>query len=122
MALFSKNIDSEKEFFERIRKEYAQRTIGQIPAELLNIVSVKVSAYYYDQYKRFRRDHPKSIKRYSTFQIKDLDHPSTYELVINSLKEEVGNGYEKHAQIFLKMSFAELKQFEKSRQDFYDMF
>ena len=70
----------------------------------------------------FRAQYPKSIKRYSTFQLKDLDHPQTFEMVINFFKEKLGSDYQKYSRLLLNMTETELKSFEKSRQDFYNMF
>jgi hypothetical protein len=88
----------------------------------VDLVSNAVTDYYYDQNQRFGQQHPKSIKRYSTFQLKDLDHPTTFEIVIKILKEKIGDGYEKFTLPFLSMTLEELRQFEKSREEFHNMF
>lgn len=115
-------MDSKQDFLNTIKKEYFELTKGQVADELLNIVAEKVADYYYEQYLRFRKQYPKSIKRYSTFQINDLDHPDTFENVINTLKEKAGVDYEKYAILILNMTLAELKEFEKNREEFYKMF
>ena len=108
-------------FFDTIKKEYLDLAQGQVSVDLIDFVSEKITDYYYDQYKRFRKQYPKSIKRYSAFQTKDLDHPTTHEIIINALKEKVGIDYEKYAILFLNMTLDELKSFEKNREEFYKM-
>ncbi len=124
MGIFSKKpkMDSRQKFLELIRKEYSDLTLGKIDEELLDAVSVGVTDYYYEQYQRFRKQYPKSIKRYSSFHLKDLHHPSTHELIIKIVKEKVGAEYEESATKFLNMTLDELKGFEKNREEFYKMF
>ena len=110
------------DFLNAIENEYLRLTKGKVPDEFVTAVSKNVMEYYYDQYQRFRKQYPKSIKRYSSFQIKDLDHPYTREMVIKTLKEMVGDDYERYATLFLNMTPEELKKFEKNREEFYKMF
>jgi hypothetical protein len=115
-------MDSRDKFLMTIRDEYFRVTKGEVAGDKLDLVSGAVTDYYYDQYQRFGQQYPKSIKRYSTFQLKDLDHPATFEIVIKVLKEMVGVDYEKIAIQFLPMTLDELGQFERSREEFYKMF
>ena len=115
-------MDSKQKFLEIIRKEYSALTLGKVDEELLDAVSVGVTDYYFEQYQRFRNQYPKSIKRYSSFHLKDLDHPSTHELIIKIVKEKVVTEYEEPATKFLNMTIDELKAFEKNREEFYNMF
>ncbi|WP_196894721.1 hypothetical protein [Aureivirga marina] len=123
MGIFNRRAKKErKQFLDIIEEEYSNLSQTQISKDLINAVSKRVADYYYNQYQTFKKQYPKSQKRYSTFQIKDLDHPYTYEIIIKVLKEKVGTDYEKYATIFLQMTLNELKKFEKSREEFYDMF
>ena len=115
-------MDTQQHFFELIRSEYASLGQGKLPQELLDAVSGKVSAYYFEQYRRFFKQYPKAKKRYSSFQLRDLDHPKTYEIVIKTLKEKMGTAYEKYAIALLKMDLDDLRKFEKNREAFYGMF
>ena len=115
-------MDSKQKFLDTIRTEYLDLTQGQVSVDLIDFVSERITDYYYDQYKRFRKQYPKSIKRYSAFQTKDLDHPTTHETVIKAVKEKVGIDYEKYAILFLDTTLDELKSFEKNREEFYKMF
>jgi len=115
-------MDSKDKFLTTIRDEYFRVTKGEVANDKVDLVSNVVTDYYYDQYQRFGQQYPKSIKRYSTFQLKDLNHPTTFEIVIKVLKEKLGIDYEKTALQFLNMTLEELRQFEQSRQEFYKMF
>jgi len=115
-------MDSKKDFFEVIHDYYSKIVDSKFPHKLLEEMCDKITNYYYEQYTRFRAQYPKSVKRYSTFQIKDLDHPHTFEKVINYFKEKTGKNYPDYATKVLEMTIEELKEFEKSRKDFYNMF
>jgi hypothetical protein len=69
MTLFSKlpKINSKTQFLKTIKGGYLRLTNGCVPEYLLNAVSKAITDYYYDQYRRFRKQYPKSVKRYSTF-------------------------------------------------------
>lgn len=124
MGIFSKKpkMDSKHQFLEIIKKKYSDLTVGKVDEELLNAVSDGVTNYYYEQYQRFHKQYPKSIRRYSSFHLKDLDHPSTHELIIKIIRKRVGAEYVKPTTIFLDMTLDELKRFEKNREEFYKMF
>ena len=124
MGIFQQQskMDSRKQFLDTIRREYYDLTQGKVGTELLDAVSQGITDFYYYQYQRFRKQYPKSIRRYSSFQVKDLDHPNTHELIIKIIKDKVGNEYSNPAAIFLNMTVDELKEFEKSREEFYKIF
>lgn len=115
-------MDSRDTFLQIIFKHYKNVADGKIPDELLNDLSEKLTDYYYGQYSRFNKQYPKSQKRYSSFQTKDLDHPTTFEIVIKFLKDKVGENYVPSAILLLNISETELKSFEKNREEFYKNF
>lgn len=115
-------MDSKQEFFEVIHSYYFNVAEGKIPAELLKDLCDRITEYYYEQYTRFRKQHPKSVKRYSSFQAKDLNHPYTFEIVIQYLKEKTGANYKEYAGVLLKRTWAEVTELEKKREEFYNMF
>jgi hypothetical protein len=88
----------------------------------LKEVSEKITDFYYEQYSKFRLQKPKSVKRYSSFKIDDLEHPQVFEIVIKHFKQKLGNGYSDYSSAVLGLSLEELKVFEKRRQEFNDMF
>ncbi len=113
---------SRQDFLNTILTEYHRIGNKNVPEKILAEVSEILTDYYYDQYTRFRKQYPKSIKRYSSFQIKDLNHPTTHELIIKTLKSKVGEDYKMYAIVLLNKSLDELKEFEKNREEFYKMF
>ncbi len=70
-------MDSRQQFFDVINDYYSNIVDDKLPPDLLIELCNKITDYYYNQYTRFGKQYPKSIKRYSTFQLKDLDHPDT---------------------------------------------
>ena len=115
-------MESKEQFFNVIHNHYKNIVGGKLSTEFLEGLSERITEYYYEQYTRFRKQYPKSIKRYSSFQIKDLDHPETTEMIIKFFKNTPGNKYPEYAMVVLNMSEAELEDFEKSREDFHNMF
>ena len=115
-------MDSKDQFLITIKDEYLRLTKGQVSEDQVDRVSNAITDYYYEQYQRFRLQYPKSVKRYSTFQLKDLGHPTTFEIIIKTLKENIGVGYEEFTLPFLKMTLEQLRQFEKNREEFYKIF
>lgn len=115
-------MDSRQDFFNSIHNYYSNCSEGKVPLELVKELSEEVADYYYNQYCRFRKQYPKSVKRYSKFMLKDLDHPTTLEMIIKYFKRTEGDNYRNYCMILLKMNEEELIKFEKDREDFYNMF
>lgn len=115
-------MDSREMFFKIIWTYYNEISDEKIPAELVIGLSDCITDYYYDQYNRFRIQYPKSAKRYSSFQIKDLNHPTTFEMIIKFFKNKLENNYLEYSKIILNMTDSELRTFENNRADFYNMY
>lgn len=114
-------MDSKDIFFEHIFNYYLNNSKDKIEVELVRQLSEIITDHYYEQYKRFLSQYPKSVKRYSSFQIKDLDHPQVFEIIITYLKNKFPQNYKGYAGVILSMTDAEIGLFEKNRQDFYNM-
>ena len=110
------------DFYKTIFEYYFKVAGSKLPAGQLEKVCERIADYYYGQYTRFRKQYPKSAKRYSTFQINDLDHPQTFEIIINYFKQNTGDNYSDPTIILLGWTSDKLQEFERSRQDFYNMF
>ena len=115
-------MDSFNQFKESIYEHYNKVVTDEYPEQLLIGVAAKLAAEFHEQDSRFKKQYPKSAKRYSTFQVKDLDHPQTFESIIEYLKINAKVEYKKYAGEFLNMNESEVINFEKSREDFYNMF
>lgn len=116
------NMDSPEQFYQIIHSHYKNIVADEFPKPLLDGVTKKLALEFHEQYSRFKKQHPKSTKRYSSFQTKDLDHPQTLESIIEFLKTNVNTEYIIYAGELLKMNEAEIIEFEKNRKDFYNMF
>ena len=114
-------MDAKQDFFNSIHSYYVNISGDKVPSELLNEVSKVITEYYYEQYSRFGKQYPNSAKRYSSFQLKDLDHPTTFEMIIKYFKTKSSERYREYSQQLLNMSDQELAKFEKNIEDFYKM-
>lgn len=113
-------MDTKQDYFKVIYNYYSERVGEKIPPELLKELSGRITDHYFEQYSRFRELYPKSVKRYSTFKIDDLDHPEVFEIVISFFKEKVGSNYLDYTATVLGITLQELKEFEKRREQFYN--
>lgn len=111
-------MDSQENFKQAILQYYQNLAGDQVPFILVDKLSDKVTQYYYEQYLRFSKQYPKSIKRYSTFQLKDLDHPSTKKIVIEYFKNALNTEYKKYSGLLLKMTKEEIDAIEQWWIDF----
>ena len=111
-------MDSKEKFKAVILDHYKNIAGDQIPLTLLDKLCDNVTEYYYVQYSRFRIQYPKSIKRYSTFQLKDIDHPETKKIVVDFFKNELKTKYRDYSKLLLNMTDTELDNFEQWWYDF----
>jgi hypothetical protein len=111
-------MDSCDSFKQAIFSHYKNISTDQIPFQILNTLCDKITDYYYDQYTRFRVQYPKSIRRYSTFQLKDIDHPQTKKILVDFFKNEFKERYRDYSKLLLGMTDKELDDFEQWWYDF----
>ncbi len=111
-------MDSRDNFKQAIFSHYENISAGQIPLTILNSVCDKITDHYYEQYTRFSKQYPKSIKRYSTFQLKDIDHPQTKKILVDFFKNELKTKYRDYSKLLLNMTDTELDKFEQWWYDF----
>lgn len=111
-------MQSQQEFFKIIYQFYSNRVGEQMPELLLKELSEVIANHYYHQYSRFRIDYPKSVKRYSTFKIEDLDHPEVTEIVIKFFKNKIGDDYQKMTLIFQNLTLDDLKWHKEYRENY----
>jgi hypothetical protein len=115
-------MDSPEQFKKKIHNYYKNVVNDEFPENIMEGVVTKLTDEYYEQYSRFKKEHPKSAKRYSTFHVKDLNHPRTYESIIDYLKSNAKSDYKKYAGQLLNLKESEVVKFEQSQKDFYNMF
>jgi hypothetical protein len=115
-------MDSPEQFKKTIHNYYKNIVNDEFPENIMEGVVKKLTDKYYEQYSNFKKEHPPSAKRYSTFHVKDLNHPQTFELIIEYLKTNAKSDYKKYAGQLLILKESEIIKFEQSRKDFYNMF
>lgn len=113
-------MQTKQDFYDIIYRYYAARVGDKISSTFLNGLTERITEHYYEQYSRFRVQYPKSIKRYSTFKIDDLEHPEVTEIVINYFKERVGDNYPEKTMIVLSLTLPELRRFEDYREAYHN--
>lgn len=117
-------LDSREGFYTKI-KDYYSEFIGiddKIPEEFQIRIYNFLAKDFHSQYARFRIQYPKSIKRYSTLKLQDLENPLTKDLIISFVKKNRPNEYKIICSTLFKMSELEFNEYEKQRNDFRDMF
>lgn len=113
---------SRNHFHLKIKNVYDKISDRRISEDLLKTLICEVTEEQYDCYRRFWNKYPKSKKRYSNFKIEDLNHPSIHDLIIKFFKEKTPANYVVNCMIMLEMEEVSFLAYEKSRQEFYDMF
>jgi hypothetical protein len=111
-------MQSNQEFFHTIYQFYSNRVEEQLPELFLKELSEEITNYYYRQYSKYRLAYPKSVKRYSTFKLEDLDHPEVTDLVIKYFKNKIGDDYQRLTLIFQNISLDDLKYHEEYRENY----
>ena len=97
-------IDAKKGFYSKIKEYYVRLSDNHIPTELLSEIISKVTDQIYSDYKRFRKQYPKSKKRYSTLKIDDIEHPSVYFMITNFLNEKGVSKSREYSKTLFKMN------------------
>lgn len=113
---------SKEDFYAIILNYYTDKSQNLVPMELLKSLSVEITNYYFEQYSCFRRQYPKSIKRYSSFKTIDLDHPKTHEMVIHFFRVSAKDDYLIYSSILLGLTKENIIAFEKEQIAFYNIF
>lgn len=113
-------MDSREKLFHDINTYYLSVANGKVPPEQVNELSEVITNHFYEEYSRFEKQYPKSAKRYSTFQLKDLDHPASNDIIIKFFQNKSKENYSENSRQLLQMDQAELAKYEKSRENFYN--
>jgi len=88
-------------------------------SEDLNQISVLVVLHYIYMYNSWRINHRKHENEGLIFQHKDFDNPSTHDLLFHYFKHKYPDYWEQQCAILLGMNVLELRNYYKSREDFY---
>ncbi len=115
-------MDSKKTFLKDILDYYNDINDDDILDEVIKKLGVFLSNHFYNRYRDFSRKYSKSKKRYSKMKISDLETAYAHDKVIEFLKSNFNDNYRNYCSILFKMSLKEFIEYEKSRNEFYDMF
>jgi len=111
------------EIFSRKIKSYYIAFVGElISDDILSEICDFLSLHFYEEYSRFRIQYPKSIKRYSTLKVSDLENPLIQDKIIKFCKTNYNKKYPEICSTLFKMSIEGLFEYEKQRTEFYKMF
>lgn len=113
-------MQTKQEFYDIIYRYYADRVGDNISSTLLHGLTERITDHYYEQYSRFRIQYPKSVKRYSTFKLNDLEHPEVMEIIIKYFKSIFGDNYAEEATVALNLSLDGLRKFEENMTAYYN--
>ncbi len=111
-------MQSKQEFFKIIYQFYYNRVGEQIQELFLKELSEEITNHYYHQYSKYRFDYPKSVKRYSTFKVEDLNHPEITDIVIKYFKNKIGDDYQRMTFIFQNITLNDLKWHQEYRENY----
>ncbi len=114
--------ESKESFFKKIKNYYLSRCKNENYNDNIIMLSKVLTDHFYNQYGDFRKLYPKSKKRYSSFDVKDLDNPLTHDLIIDFSKKHVQTNYIGFCSCLFGMSEQEFLVYEKNRSDFENMF
>ncbi len=107
----------------RIVKEHYQKVVNNIvdPHDLA-AVSMRIVLHYLYMYNLWRTMYKRESKRDLTFRDKDFEHPYTKDKIIEYFKNKYPFDYSVKCETILRMSTEKFNEYEKNRQDFYEMF
>ena len=115
-------MDSKQKLEAGIRNHYSKIVGENESSQLLDELYMAITSTIHEQYNRFSKQYPKSIKRYSTLKVEYLDHPQIFKLIIKIFKQKFENNYLEYSGKVLGISREEVEQFEHRRDEFYNMF
>ena len=114
-------LESKNNFFSKIEKYYLELADSKIQKDIIAELSKGLSESQYEYYKQCWKKYPKSKKRYSEFDLKDLDHPSVHYQIMNFFKSQPNLNYVRLSRQLLNLSETEFVEFEKRKNQFENM-
>ena len=106
MLLGNRNIvlDSREVFFKKIKSFYSKKNQKLHQKKMIEELSVFLADYFFKQYSDFRVEYPKSIKRYSSLKLSDLDNPFTHDKIISFIREKFIRDYVSFCSLIFEMT------------------
>lgn len=100
-------------FRNKIEAYYTNLGTDVIPNSVLQELIDTIAQKHYANYKRYWKKYPKSRKRYSEFNNNDLEHPFTYEHILNYFKKQSFSNYKVNTTLLTQKNKNELTLFEE---------
>ncbi len=116
-----KRLDSIEGFNKNIVDYFSNRD-QSIKSEFKNKLYWNLAYKLREQYRNFRKKYPKTLKRYSTLKVEDIEHDFTLWWIIDFVKNDNEKNYKFICQTLFKMSKNEFDEYEKRRVEFEQMF
>lgn len=113
---------SKNQFYIVIRDFYLKRDCSIIPKAVLTKIISRITEKEYDFYRSNFWKYQKSRKRYSKYDIEDLEHPFVKFLILESFKELTPDSYINNCRVMLDFTQKEVECLEVEYDDYYDMF
>jgi Lhr-like helicase len=114
-------LEPKKQFFSKIENYYLDLAQNNIPKELIVELSRQLTERLYEFYKDYRKNIPKSRKRYSELRIEDLDLPFVHDMIMDFFKQRPNTSYVKFSSQLLNMTEREFLEYERKKNQFESM-
>lgn len=125
--LSSQNVDSVAELiqynFYVVANHYKlmiDREKKEFDVKDINSISMSIVLHYLYMYNSWRGMYKKQKHKDLTFNEKDFNNPSTYDIMFNYFKRKQPNDWEEKCAVLSGMGLSKLKAYYKTRENFYN--
>lgn len=115
-------VESQKRFKNKIHDHFKNRSNGRIPNTDLNEISNFITYQLHNNYKDAWAKYPKSRKRYSKFNVEELEQPYWQIEILSLLKSKYPEEYLNYSVILLHKSKDEVIELVNKKKGFEAMF
>ena len=103
-----------------VKNYFIQRTGDKISNQDLERIALKIVLHYFYLYQNWRGIYENEKDRDLSFIQSDFGHPQTADLIVWYFKTRHPNNYAEKCCLMLNMSCAGFKEYEASRQAFFN--
>ncbi|MBK7233699.1 MAG: hypothetical protein IPH93_15930 [Saprospiraceae bacterium] len=108
--------------FNFVKTHFLKFFNSEIEIEEFHDVCLKIVIHYFYIYNLWRSYNEKEKDRDLKFLKKDLNHPNTYDMVMQYFKNKYPTEYLNKSSHFLNHPLDKLKKYEYNRDEFYNAF
>jgi len=108
--------------FKLVKTHFLKFYNSEIEIEEFHDVCLKIVIHYFYIYNLWRNYNEKEKDRDLKFLKKDLNHPNTYDMVMQYFKNKYPAEYLTKSSQFLNQTLDKLKKYEYNRDEFYNAF